>query len=77
MVEFQTSGGETIGILKKLKDEMSADLANSQKADEEEQKTDHALTRRREDLLQGETEEWGGGRHADGDHRDEPPTGSF
>ena len=30
-MEIQTSGGEIIGILKMLKDEMSADLADSQK----------------------------------------------
>ena len=41
-MEIQTSGCEIIGILKKLKDEMSADLADSQKEDEEERKTDHA-----------------------------------
>ena len=29
--DIQTSGGEIIGVLKKLKDEMSADLADSQK----------------------------------------------
>ena len=37
-MEIQTSGGEIIGILMKLKDDMSADLADSQKADEEASK---------------------------------------
>ena len=34
--------GEIIGFLQKLKDDMSADLANSQKADEEDPKSDRA-----------------------------------
>ena len=34
--------GEIIGILQKLKDDMSAHLADSQKADEEDRKSDHA-----------------------------------
>ena len=33
---------EIIGILQKLKDDMSADLADSQKADEKDRKADHA-----------------------------------
>ena len=41
-MEIQTSGGETIAILKKLHDEKSADVADLQKADEEERKTEHA-----------------------------------
>ena len=34
--------GDIIGILKKLKDGMHADLVDSLKADEEDRKTDHA-----------------------------------
>ena len=34
--------GEIIDVLQKLKDDVSADLAHSQKADEEDRKTDHA-----------------------------------
>ena len=34
--------GETIGLLKKLKDGMLADLADSQKAEEKDRKADHA-----------------------------------
>ena len=34
--------GEIVGILKKLKDGMPTDLADSLKADEEDRKTDHA-----------------------------------
>ena len=62
-MEIQTSGGEIIGILMKLKDDMSDDLTDSQKADEEERPCD---THRSE----GER-----GCHADGDDRDEPPAG--
>ena len=41
-MEIQTSGGEIIGILKKLKDDMSADLADPQKADGEASKASKA-----------------------------------
>ena len=34
--------GEIVGILRKLKDDMPTDLADSLKADEEDRKTDHA-----------------------------------
>ena len=34
--------GEIIGVLQKLKDDMSTDLADSLKADEEDRKSDHA-----------------------------------
>ena len=39
---LETSGGEINGVLRKLKDEMSADLADSQKVDEEDRETDRA-----------------------------------
>ena len=66
--EIHTSGGEISGIEKKLEDDMSADLAHSQKADEQERKTDHApldAAKKREivtvtiqtNLRQGEAEE--------------------
>ena len=41
-MEKQTRGGEIIGILMKLQDDVSADLPDSHKADEEERKSDHA-----------------------------------
>ena len=41
-MEIQTSDGGIIGILKKVKSEVFADLADSQRADEEERKTNHA-----------------------------------
>ena len=48
-MEIQTSGGEIVGILMKLKDDMFADLADSQKADEEASKANHAALTNRSD----------------------------
>ena len=39
-MEIQTCGDEIVGILMKLKDDMSADLTDSQKADEKDRTSD-------------------------------------
>ena len=39
---YALESNEVIGILQKLKDDMSADLADSQKVEEEDRKSDHA-----------------------------------